>query len=119
MVLADTSLWIEWFRVGCKELQDLLLRDEVVSHWIVIGELSTGNLPKRQSTLTDLMAIHRIHSATELETFTLIENHHLYGKGIGWNDAQLLASALIHHVPLWTRDKRLREIARKLQCSWD
>lgn len=119
MVLADTSLWIEWFRVGCKELQDLLVRDEIASHWIVIGELSTGNLPKRQSTLNDLRAIYRIHSATELETLTPIENHHLYGKGIGWNDAQLLASGLIHHVPLWTRDKSLREIARRLHCSWD
>jgi predicted nucleic acid-binding protein len=119
MVLADTSLWIEFFRMGCKELQDLLQRNEVATHWIVIGELSTGNLPKRQTTLADLRAIYRIHAATEVETLTLIENHHLYGKGVGWNDVQLLASALIHHVPLWTRDKRLREIARKLHCSWD
>ncbi len=119
MVLADTSLWIEWFRVGCKELQDLLMRNEVGTHWIVIGELATGNLPKRASTLTDLQALYRFSPATEAESLVLIESKHLYGKGIGWNDAQLLASALIHGAPLWTRDKRLRDIARKLHCSWD
>ena len=119
MVLADTSIWIDHIRKEGHELGQLLWRGEVVTHWIVVGELASGNLPNRTDTMHDLRKIVRVPSATELEALALIENQRLFGKGIGWNDIQLLASALIHSVPLWTRDKRLREAAKKLHASWD
>ena len=97
----------------------LLRGGEVLTHWIVVGELAAGNLPDRQSTLHDLRRMSRVPSATELESLALIENHKLHGRGLSWNDVQLLASCLIHDVPLWTRDKRLRETARKAHASWD
>lgn len=119
MVLADTSVWIDHLRKEGHELGHLLARGEVLTHWIVVGELATGNLPDRADTLHHLRRMSRVPSVTELETMALIENQRLFGKGIGWNDIQLLASALIHSVPLWTRDKRLREAAKKLHASWD
>ncbi len=119
MVLADTSIWIDHFRTEGHGLGHLLARGEVLTHWIVIGELATGNLHNRTNTMHHLRKTTRVPSATELEALALIENQRLFGKGIGWNDLQLLASALIHSVPLWTRDKRLRVIAKKLHISWD
>lgn len=119
MVLADTGIWIDYFRQEGHQLGHLLWRGEVLTHWIVVGELATGNLPKRDETLHDLRRMSRVASATETEALALIENLKLFGKGLGWNDIQLLASALINSVPLWTRDKRLRAAAKKLHTSYD
>lgn len=119
MVLADTNVWINFFRDGDTAFGQALWRGDVMTHWIVIGELATGNLSKRGETLTDLRAMALVPPATERESLALIENQKLFGKGLSWGDVQLLASCLIHHVPLWTKDKRLRDTARKLHCSWD
>ena len=118
MVLADTNLWIEFLRGKDQALGHTLWRGEVVTHWIVIGELATGNLPNRAQMLTDLRALEQVQPATERETLALIENQKLFGKGLSWNDVQLLAACLIHHVPLWTNDKRLADQAKRLGCAW-
>jgi predicted nucleic acid-binding protein len=119
MVLADTNVWIGFFRVGDAPFGQALWRGDVLTHWIVIGELATGSLSKRDATLNDLRSMAQVPPATEREALALIDNQKLFGAGLSWCDVQLLASCLIHHVPLWTRDKRLREAARKLHCSWD
>jgi predicted nucleic acid-binding protein len=119
MIVVDTSVWIDFFRGDGQELIELLKENKVVTHWIVIGELSTGNLPKRTQTLADLRALEQLPEATPRESLALIENQKLFGKGLSWGDIQLLASCLIHALPLWTRDKRLREVARRLNASWD
>jgi hypothetical protein len=43
-----------------------------------------------------------------------MDSHKLVGKGIGFIDVNLLASAYLGKVKLWTRDKRLRELASRL-----
>ncbi|CAN5694391.1 type II toxin-antitoxin system VapC family toxin [soil metagenome] len=119
MILVDTNIWIDFFRGNCPELGDLLEENKVACHWIVIGELATGSLSQRAQTLADLRMLDRVKEASPRETLALIENQTLYNKGLSWADVQLLASALIHAVPLWTRDKRLRNEAKKLNASWD
>ncbi len=37
------------------------------------------------------------------------------GRGIGWVDVQLLASARLTGIPLWTLDRRLKEVAMPIQ----
>ena len=118
MVLVDTNIWIDHLRAGDQQLGFLLWRGEALTHWIVIGELATGTLPKRAEILTDLRSMHQVEPATEREALELVENQKLFGKGLSWNEIQLLASCLIHHVPLWTRDKRLAEQAIRLGCNW-
>ncbi len=45
----------------------------------------------------------------------MIEARSLFHRGIGFVDVHLLASTLITpHTVLWSRDKRLREIAKTL-----
>lgn len=118
MVLADTNVWIDFLRGKSQALGQKLWSGEVVMHWIVIGELATGSLANRANFLADLREMEIVPSATERESLVLIENRKLYGRGIGWNDIQILASCLIHHVPLWTSDRRLREAAEELGCAW-
>jgi len=48
------------------------------------------------------------------EVLSLIEVERLAGKGLGWVDAHLLASARLSGWRLWTLDRRLREIAAQL-----
>ncbi len=119
MVLADTNVWIDFLRGKSQALGQKLWSGEVVMHWIVIGELATGSLANRENFLADLREMEVVPSATERESLVLIENRKLYGRGIGWNDIQLLASCLINYIPLWTSDRRLREAAEELGCAWE
>jgi predicted nucleic acid-binding protein len=52
--------------------------------------------------------------ASDEEVLVLVERHQLAGSGIGYIDAHLLASAVISGVYVWTRDRRLHQVAAKL-----
>lgn len=53
------------------------------------------------------------------EVMHFIENKQLMGKGIGYVDVHLIASAVLTDVPIWTLDKTLNEISTKLGLSFD
>jgi predicted nucleic acid-binding protein len=53
--------------------------------------------------------------ATELEVMRFIDQKGLFGLGIGYIDAHLLAAAMLTPGSLlWTRDKRLRAASARL-----
>jgi len=114
MILVDTSIWIDHLNNSNDELIQLLNSGRVCIHPFIIGELSCGNISNRSEILTLLKALPRAESALEDEVFMLIEKKKLYGIGIGFVDVHLLATALIHNVKLWTQDKLLRKVAKKL-----
>lgn len=114
MVLVDTSVWIDYFRSGVPALADALRCDRVLLHPVVIGELATGNLKHRAATLADLRRQPLAAEGTFEECLHFIEMHHLHGRGIGWNDVQLLVSARLSSVQLWSTDRRLAETAKYL-----
>ncbi len=87
-------------------------------HPIVLGELATGNLPKRQQTISDLKDLPMVSNVYFDEAFSLIEQGKLYGKGLHWNDIQLLASALVFDCKLYTRDKALHQAAMQMGCTY-
>lgn len=119
MVLADTSVWVDHFRRTDSGLQRLLRNGDVVIHPAVIGELACGAISRREEVLSDLHRLPAAVVASTEETLFVIETHRLWGKGIGWIDAQLIASALISSgCELWTRDKRLDAVARALGIGW-
>jgi hypothetical protein len=82
----------------------------ILTHSVVIGELSCGNLPRRQRLLADLDHLPKVREATLSEVRTCIETRKLFGRGIGWSDAQILTSALQAGADLLTLDKRLAGI---------
>jgi hypothetical protein len=50
----------------------------------------------------------------------LVERHQLYGLGLGYVDAQLLAATrLTPDAALWTADRRLVAAASRLGCAVD
>ncbi|MFC1573228.1 type II toxin-antitoxin system VapC family toxin [Candidatus Eisenbacteria bacterium] len=114
MVLVDTSVWIEHLRKGHPGLVGLLKEGLVLGHSFVIGELACGNIRNRDEILTLLRALPQGRLAEHTEVLHLIESGELYGRGIGWVDSHLLASALITGCGLWTFDRRLQRLARGL-----
>ena len=119
MILVDTSVWIDFLRRGGRELGNFLEKNRVITHPSVIGELACGNLINREELLALLHRLPKATSATDAEVLLLIEQHKLMGRGIGYIDAHLLASArLSHDVQLWTRDKRLAAVAGDLSIAY-
>lgn len=116
MILVDTSIWVDYLRSGYAPLAEKLLTGEVATHNFVIGELALGGLRKRSGVLALLRALPRLSSATDDEVLYFIEQRGVSGKGIGYVDAHLLAAVAMHGATLWTRDKRLRDIAE--EHSW-
>ena len=101
-------------RRGDPTLSSLLNRDEVECHPFIIGELACGCLRRRSEVLSLLRSLPHAPVASHDEVLTFIERHRLMGRGIGWIDAHLLASAALGNTPLWSRDRRLSEVATEL-----
>jgi predicted nucleic acid-binding protein len=115
MILADTSVWVDHFRSGNEQLQDLLDRGDVLIHAFVIGELMLGGV--RGEVLADLRALPLAALAVTGEVEAFIEGASLAGRGIGYVDAALLASVLLHRAQLWTLDRRLASAADDLSVG--
>jgi predicted nucleic acid-binding protein len=112
MILADSSIWIDHLRSNDPTLQALLENEEIVTHPFVIGELSLGHIPRYDEIMKMLSDLPTISRADGGEVRHLIRSRRLYGTGIGYVDAHLLASIMISRSDrLWTRDRRLHRIA--------
>ncbi len=109
MILVDTSVWIDHLRRDNKALGGFLSEAFVLLHPFVIGELACGNLKNRPGLLRYLNTLPLASSATHEEALQMMEDRQLWGRGIGWVDAHLLASALLSRCLFWTMDERLRQ----------
>ncbi len=118
MILVDTSVWITHFREGNRQLEKLLMKAEVMCHPFIIGELACGNIKNRNEILSLLQALPMTQVVDFNEFLFFIEKNNLMGKGIGFVDIHLLASAQLMGVSLWTADKRLKSAADKLRLAY-
>ncbi len=114
MILVDTSVWIQHFRVGSERLKALLLDGQVLCHPFVVGELACGTFQKRAEILALLKALPEARLLEQEEVLSFLEARRLHGRGIGWVDAHLLASTIVTGCSLWTIDKPLRRAAADL-----
>ena len=115
MILVDTSIWVEHLRTSDEMLIALLNSGEVLGHPFVTGELALGNLRRRDPFLTDLQDLPQAIVASDEDVLHLIDRQALFGRGIGYVDAHLLAAArLTTGSKLWTRDRRLQAVAAQL-----
>lgn len=115
MILADTSIWVEYLRRGDPEMEKLLSRDQIVTHPFVVAEIALGSLRKRRERLAELQSLLEVKIAQLSEVRHMIETRSLHGKGIGLIDAYLLASCLMTPgTQLWTRDAAMARVARAL-----
>jgi predicted nucleic acid-binding protein len=112
MILADTSIWIDHFRSGNKELEKALNQGQIVIHPCIIAELALGSLRNRRSTLAMLDLLPHLGTVQMAELRHMVEARHLYSLGIGLTDAHLIASVFLNQPTLlWTKDKQLRKVA--------
>lgn len=115
MLLVDTSVWIDHLRRGDEMLSGSLRASRVLSHPWVVGEIALGSLKNRRQVLDAMQSLPQAVQADAAEILSMIESTELYGKGLGFVDAALLASTrLTPHTRLWTRDRRLQLAAQTL-----
>jgi predicted nucleic acid-binding protein len=113
VILVETSVWVEHLRRGLPRLATLLQQGKVLIHSWVIGELACGNLRNRADVLEQLQGLPAAVVATDQEVLLMIEQDQLTGRGIGYIDAHLLASARLSHCQLWTQDRRLAALTEE------
>lgn len=114
MILADTSVWVHHFRHGSARLEALLESGAVAIHPFVLGELACGTLARRAETLSQLRALPHVGAADDDEVMRFVESARLWGTGLGWIDAHLLAAAKLAGVSLWSLDGALARAAERI-----
>jgi hypothetical protein len=118
MVLVDTSVWVRHLREGDPGLERLLNDGEVMCHPFIIGELACGNLKKRHEVLSLFWLLPLAAQAQHEEILQFIEKNRLMGRGLGYIDVHLCASAILTGVPIWTYDKRLSQANEGLRIRY-
>ena len=118
MILADTSVWTNHLRDGNRHLEKLLFAGEVICHTHIIGELVCGNIRNRKEIISLLQALPIAPQIDFGEYLYFVEQNQLSGRGIGFVDIHLLASAQLSQVELWTVDKKLKSAAEYLGLSY-
>lgn len=117
MVLVDTSVWIRAFAERepfRSEAAKLVRRAEAASHELVYGELLMGDRGGRKQFLRDYESMPHAKRVLHREVVALVRGRKLHGRGVGWVDVHLLASALAGRMQFWTADRRLEAIADEL-----
>jgi predicted nucleic acid-binding protein len=118
VILVDTSVWVDHLRRAHHGLVGLLEAGTVLVHPFVIGEIALGNLRQRDVVLGALMNLPASSVATDAEVIQFIERQSLFGRGIGYIDAHLLAAVrLTAGARLWTHDARLGAVAQQLDMA--
>ena len=119
MILVDTSIWVDHLHHVDAELEALLEAGRVLCHPFVIGEVALDHLKQRNRVLTDLQDLTQAVVADGAEVLILIIRASLFGSGIGYVDAHLLAAVkMTPGASLWTRDKQLLLAANRLGLAF-
>jgi predicted nucleic acid-binding protein len=115
MILVDTSIWVTHLHSTIEVLAALMERKEAATHPFVIGEVAMGSVRQRDLVIAELRKLPSVRVMMDRDVVSMIERHRLFGTGIGYIDAHLLAAALfVDDVTLWTHDRRLRRAAARL-----
>ena len=119
-LLVDTSVWVDHLRKGDPLLAEALVDHRVAMHPHILGEIALGALKNSRTVLSLLENLPQASSATDREVQTFVERRGLFGRGIGYVDAHLLAAtSLAPGLAIWTRDKRLMGVASDLNLLAD
>ena len=115
MILADTSVWIDYIRRPNLRFAQALRDEQILSHPLVIGELALGGVTTRTQIAQEIKKLFSAPVATADEVLLLIEGLPLVGSGIGYVDAHLIAATRLKPgTRLWTLDRKLHKVAEVL-----
>ena len=121
MVLVDTSVWIRALSNRPPfeaELGRLLDLGEVAGHDLIYGELLIGDRGGRKKLLAAYEQIFQAGTVPHQEVVAFVKGRSLHGRGVGWIDIHLLASAIVGRFQLWTIDPRLSAVADELGVNY-
>jgi len=122
MVLVDTSVWLRFLRDElpyAAEMSRLLDNDKVAGHELVYGELLIGDKGGRARLLAAYSRMQRMATITHIDVVEFVRARRFHGRGAGWIDIHLLASALASRVELWTADRSLFILASELGIAYE
>jgi len=122
MVLVDTSVWIRFLGgrlPHAAELDRLLGLDEVAGHELVYGELLIGDRGGRRKLLAAYERMHQAALVPHRDVVAFVRDRDLHGRGVGWIDIHLLASAVVERLQLWTAGPRLSAVANQFGVAYE
>ena len=121
MILVDTSVWIRFLAnraPHAAELDRLLGLDEVTGHELVYGELLIGDRGGRKKLLAAYERMHQAGTVPHRDVVAFVRARDLHGRGVGWIDVHLLASAIVGRLQLWTADPRFSAVANEFGVAY-
>ncbi len=119
MIIIDTSVWIDHLRGIDSPLDDILGTGTELLHPFVFGELLLNGLPKRGAFNERLQRLKPAPLAPPADLAAFIVWAKLAGTGVGYVDANLLASArLIPNGSIMTKDRNLIAQAERLGLAY-
>ena len=116
MILADTSIWIDFLKKSDPDIVDILKKyiktNEICAVSAVFGELLQGVKNRREQNLLNILW-ESLPKIDEEDLFIrageLSNKYKLYAKGVGLIDCYLLAACADNDLALWTLDKKLQK----------
>lgn len=121
MIIADTSVWIEYLRGKNPDVADPMVvhlkRREIVAVSAIFGELLQGVKNERARNIIQGFWQHLPHideTGLFIKAGLISEKHKLISQGVGLIDAYILSAALTHDLPIWTLDKKLDSVIDKV-----
>lgn len=118
-VLVDSSVWVGHFKQRNEHLVALLEADSVVCHPYIVAEVACGTPPSRKAIISMLSELESAPMATQDELLAMLDTRQLDGRGCGFVDLSLLASALVSEKTLiWTHDKRFELLAVETKLAF-
>ncbi|HEY7391974.1 MAG TPA: PIN domain-containing protein [Bryobacteraceae bacterium] len=121
MVLVDTSIWIRTLsnrEPYASQMEILLENGAAMGHDFVYGELLIGDRGGRRKFLAAYEQIRRAATVPHYEVVAFVRGRNLHGRGVGWIDMHLLASAIAGGLRVWTADPRFAFVAEELGVAY-
>ena len=118
MTIVDTCVWIDHFRRPLPALDTLLAADDVLLHPFVLGELALGGLPGDSDHARSLQSLPAAPVIPLSDVVAFISSEEMTGRGIGYVDVHLLASATVSGAQVMTTDQKLHRQAHRLGIAF-
>ena len=121
MIVVDSSIWVDFLRDRDERLALLIAQDKLLQHPFVTGEVGMGSFASvamRAEAIATLFDLAPLAVVPEPDFHDFVATNRLYGTGAGFVDCHLLASMkTVPEARLWTRDRRLKEQAVRLELQ--
>ena len=114
MILADTSVWIDFFRKTTiavdEKMQEYLTTRQVCALSVIFSELLQGVRDEREEKIILEYWLNLPHVDEDelfIDAGKLSFQYKFFSKGVGLIDCCVLAAAKRYHLEVWTHDKKL------------